>query len=224
MPAEASGNADASPVFFGQVLVEEGLLQTDELARLIRLQMETPPPERRAIGRMAVDHGHLTPERFLSLLHSHGSRLHLGELLVLRGLLSLPDLTRAIREQRESGELLGQVLLRLGFVGPAQLAKGLAEQCGVACMPISSLEVASDLTQWVNGRFARRYGIVPVVRHRRTLTVALWQPRSLAVAADLESSTALSIQVVLTTRREVEERIRQLYGEEDPERTGNQAA
>jgi hypothetical protein len=55
----------------------------------------------------------------------------LGELLVERGLLTEPQLERAISEQGRSGRLLGVILVESGLVGGGELARVLAEQHGV---------------------------------------------------------------------------------------------
>ncbi len=210
-PAPDTRDFPARTEFFAQILVEEGLLEPRDLRNLVRLQQDLPQGSRRPIGRLAVEQGFLDEGHLLALLDEHGRRLHLGELLVLRGLLPLSDLETAIREQK-TGEILGETLLRLGLISEEALAQGLAEQGGIAYVPISSIAPDPSLVAWVSARFAQANGIVPLACRRRTLTVALWRPQSLALSCELEQATGLHIQVVLTTRREVEERMEILYG------------
>ena len=197
--------------YFVQILMNESVLNRDSLRKLAQLQQSQPPDERRAIGRLAVDEGYLDESRFLALLDNNCRRLHLGELLVLRGLLKLIDLEHAIQEQRDGGGMLGEVLLRMELLTPSELAEGLAEQSGVAYVPIANIPPHEDLARWVNPGFAARNGVVPVGRQGRNLIVAVWQPRALAIAGDLEQATGLNVQVILTTRAEVENRILALY-------------
>jgi len=207
VPLEARGKS----IFFGQILVEEGALSPDDLRRLIQKQGEFTLDERRAIGWLAVREGLITESELLALLDRHGWRLHLGELLVMRGHLSLKDLTVAMQEQGRSGELMGEIFLRLGLVSERVLAEGLAEQCGVAYVPIAHIPPNPELSRWVNASFARTHGLVPLMRRGRSLTVALWEPRSLTVIRDIEQATGLHVHVILTTRGEVEERLKALY-------------
>ncbi len=62
---------------------------------------------------------------------SPGKRL--GELLMERGVLDRETLERALAEQRRRGgkELLGEVLISLGFVGNAELREALRAQAGM---------------------------------------------------------------------------------------------
>ena len=59
-------------------------------------------------------------------------RPRLGSLLVEKGLLSGEQLSTALVERAQTGELLGETLVRLGFVFEDELARALAEQVGVA--------------------------------------------------------------------------------------------
>jgi hypothetical protein len=198
-------------VFFDQILLDEGILRPEDLRRLMEQQRGMRPEDRRPIGWLAVAEGVLTEARLLALLDGHGWKLHLGELLVMRGHLALNDLNRAIDEQGRSGGWLGEILLRMRLVDDRSLAEGLAEQCGVASFPVANISPDPELARWINPSFARAHGMVPVHCRGRSLVVAAWQPRSLALASDIEQATGLAVCIVLTTRKEVEERIQAVY-------------
>ncbi len=205
--AEKSGAA-----FFGQILVEEGILRRDELRSLIRSQRALPLEERTPVGHLAVRMGHIGEARLLSLLDRHGCRLHIGELLILRRLLRPADLHRAMCEG-DGKEMVGEVLLRLGLIDPWALAEGLAEQTGIACIPIHRIPVTPELAKLVGAAFCVTRGIVPVACRDKCLVLALWRPQDLPATQEVEQVTHLQVLPVLTTRREIEERIRILYME-----------
>jgi hypothetical protein len=198
--------------FFGQILVEEGVLRRDELRSLIRSQRALPLAERASVGHIAVRMGHLGEGQLLSLLDRHGGRLHIGELLVLRRLLRPSDLHRAMCE-RGAEEMVGEALLRLGLIDPWALAEGLAEQTGIACIPIHRIPVTPDLARLIGAAFCVTRGIVPVACRHKCLVLALWRPQDLPATQEVEQVTHLQVLPVLTTRREIEERIRILYVE-----------
>jgi hypothetical protein len=209
----AGGSRRRRAAFFGQILVEEGVLRRDELRTLIRNQRDVAPEERLPVGQLAIQHGFMTESRLLSLLDQHGSRLHIGELLVMRRLLPPADLLRAMR-QRQPGELLGEALLRLGLIDPWALAEVLAEQTGIACIPIHRIPIAAELAKLVNATFCLTHGVVPVVVRDPSLVIAVWRPQDLVATEEVEWATGLQVLPVLTTRREIEERIRLIYGVE----------
>jgi general secretion pathway protein E len=61
--------------------------------------------------------------------------MRLGEILVERRGLSSEDLDRALRLQKESGERIGTMLVRLGMISERDLACALAEQLGLEPAP-----------------------------------------------------------------------------------------
>jgi len=208
---ETRAGDNRKPELFAQILVEEGILNPESLRRLVDRQQALPPEERRVIGRLAVDEGYLDESTFLALLDRCCHRLYLGELLVLRNLLTLHQLEQAMQEQTHTGELLGEVLTRAGYLTASALAGALAEQSGTVYIPIASIPPDPELARWVNRTFATVNGVVPITRKARNLVVAVWQPRALVIAADLEQATGLNVQILLTTKAEVEARIQALY-------------
>ena len=60
-----------------------------------------------------------------------GKTGRLGEVLIRRGLLTPAQLERALAQQRESGEILGAIVLKLGFVRPEALLDALSEHFGI---------------------------------------------------------------------------------------------
>ena len=211
------------PVFFGQILVEEGVLDSRQLRELIDRPRSYPEDARPPIGFLALEAGYLDEPRLLSMLDVHGRRLHLGELLVMRRLLSLEGLARAMREKHD-GELLGETLLRLRLIDPTALAEGLAEQCGVASVPIFRIPVDPALARFINAPYAVAHGIVPVALRGTSLVVAVWSPHSLELAEEVGRSGGVRIIPVLTTRAEVEDRIREIYTPSRSEEPESRAA
>jgi hypothetical protein len=75
--------------------------------------------------------------------------LPLGELLVERGLLSTIQLELALAEQRRTGLRLGEVLVSMGYVSEAALARMLLEQVGLSAPPEPPLEELAEQTEAV---------------------------------------------------------------------------
>jgi len=81
-------------------------------------------------------------------------RLQLGELLVEKGLITEVQLDEALSERREHGGLLGETLVRLGFIFEDELARTLAEQAGV---PFVNLD-ANPVDRYAAGTISRSLG------------------------------------------------------------------
>lgn len=111
--------------------------------------------------------------------------------------------------------MVGEALLRLGLIDPWALAEALAEQTGIACIPIHRIPITPDLAKIVGSSYCITHGLAPVACRDKCLVLALWRPQDLPAAEEVERVTCLQVLPVLTTRREILERIRILYLESD---------
>jgi predicted transglutaminase-like cysteine proteinase len=93
-------------------------------------------------------------------LASRFERNRLGELLVRRGVLSTTDLHRVLREQKGSGQTLGQILQSKGLASKSQIRTTLFEQaayrtiatCFTLFIGFSSFNVGSAKASSLNTR------------------------------------------------------------------------
>jgi hypothetical protein len=127
------------------------------------------------IRKFQVESGRVT------LAYSTEQKHMLGRLLIDRGLVSEPDLERALRAGQETGTRLGRVLTLVGAV-PEETVRDLLRQ------KIQNL--VAEALAWTDGRFVFEDGpgpkgrpLVPVtLRIRDALKAARAAPADLAVA------------------------------------------
>ena len=86
----------------------------------------------------------------------------LGALLVRKGLLTKERLDGALAERAQTGELLGQVLLRRGWIFEDELARVLAEQHDLEFLNLRSVGVDRRLLPLIPAEDGRRLLAVPV--------------------------------------------------------------
>src|SRR6266513_5193703 len=75
------------------------------------------------------------------ILPGQKPRLQLGSLLVEKGLITEAQLREALADRNVHGGLLGETLVRLGFVFEDELARVLAEQFGVPFVNLDTIPV-----------------------------------------------------------------------------------
>src|SRR4051812_10896162 len=124
-------------------------------------------------------------------------RFQLGELLIEKGLIDEAQLGEALVERRQRGGLLGETLVRLGFVFEDELARTLAEQAGV---PFVNLD-ANPVDRYATGTLPRQLGesllALPVrFTPEGDLVVAVSDPTDDTLMPQLE--LAANCPVVLT--------------------------
>lgn len=131
----------------------------------------------------------------------------LGELLLARGLLSTDQLRVALHEQKNTGQALDVVLVKLGFVTAGNLRDVLAERLGQQSICLQQLVVDAQALAWVPQQLARRHGIFPVSYDAadNSLLIASSNPDDIIAADQLRA--LLGEQIQLSWRRAVREEI-----------------
>lgn len=197
----------------GDILVEQGILQADELEKLLDVQSSQEAHRRRPLGQLAIEFGFLNDRQLRAILDQHGKRIRLGDLLVSRELITPQELDRALAVQEDEGGLLGEILMQLGSLEEEQLTEVLAHQCDLPYVPLDYRDDESaKLSSMINLGYALRNGVVPIAKIGRVLTVALWHPSAITLQDELEQSTGYSVRLVLDGRPAIYQRIRNVYG------------
>jgi hypothetical protein len=102
--------------------------------------------------------------------------VRLGDLLVSKGFITVEQLSQALVESRERGELVGRVLLRLGWVFEDELARTLAEQWKLPYVRLSSVGVDHQVMQLLPRDVGGRFAAVPVRFAEQGVLVAFADP------------------------------------------------
>ncbi len=119
----------------------------------------------------------------------------LGELLLQEGLIEPEQLNRALEEQRHSGERIGAVLIKLGYITDAALVEFLSRQFRVPAINPAGLSIPKDIVELIPPEIAMKYLAVPFGLIGHTLNVAMADPGNLFVIDDIRFLTRKNIQV-----------------------------
>ena len=136
----------------------------------------------------------------------------LGEILLAKKLISPQALEHALLEQKKSHELLGRVLIRLGYISERQLLEGLAEHLQLPIVNLQQLSVDDHAVHKVPVRFAWHYRCMPLRLKGKTLTLAMSDPLQMRPLDDLKVHYGLEADIVLSTDAEIQEAIQRYYG------------
>jgi type IV pilus assembly protein PilB len=137
----------------------------------------------------------------------------LGALLVEEGVLRPSELERALAAQRETGERLGEALVRLGAVDEDRIGRALARQLGLPFEP-PPLRPDPEAVKLVNGAFARRRKVVPLRLSGRSLVVAMEDPLDLSALDDIQFQSGRRVTATVTTSTALREGLRTAYDRE----------
>jgi type II secretory ATPase GspE/PulE/Tfp pilus assembly ATPase PilB-like protein len=136
----------------------------------------------------------------------------LGEILLARRLISPQALDQALKEQQQTGELLGQALIRLGCLTEHQLLEGLAEHLQLPIVNLKNIAIDPQVVKTVPARFAWHYRCMPMRLAGKTVTLAMSDPLQVRPVDDLKVHYGLEADIVLSTEAEIQEAIQRCYG------------
>jgi hypothetical protein len=157
-----------------------------------------------------------TAHAFPTEAHLREFKRKLGDLLLENRLLSLQHLQHAMEVQKQTGERLGDVLTRLGYVNEDELVPVLGAQLQVESRHIDTSRIRRDLLRLVPETVARELQIIPVSNEGGTLVVAAADPGSPATKNWVEQNLKPPVQLVLAGRQNLREAIDRAYAPAAP--------
>jgi type IV pilus assembly protein PilB len=139
------------------------------------------------------------------------SRRLLGALLVSQGALSPEELEEALQLQCDSGERLGEILVRLGKANEEEVWQALAGQLGLPFHP-PPLAPEATAVRVLPPALARRKRVLPLALTPREVHVALGDPLDLAVVDEIQFRTGRRVRTVVTTPSSLRSGLVAAYG------------
>lgn len=139
--------------------------------------------------------------------------IRLGDLLVDAGLITFDQLKIALSENKKTGEKLGSVLKRLGYITEDMLTDLLSKQLNIPKVNLIYLEPPLDLKKYISKSMAEENKIVPVKLENDVLTIAMEDPLNFFVIDLLKTELNLEIEVFIANEAHVNQWIKKIYYE-----------
>lgn len=130
----------------------------------------------------------------------------LGELLIGKGLLTPGQLDHALQEQRSTGELLGAILVRKGWVKEEDMLRTLGEQMGMPYVRLSDQGIDWTLAGRFPSALLTDHACFPLRIESEWLIVAIADPLDAWAISELEkeaSNRGRKLHLVLARAQEV---------------------
>ncbi len=110
---------------FGAYLVAIGSVPEPLLQKARTFQTQMPFMR---IGEILVSMQAIGFTDLLESLRAYRAQCKLGQLLIMEGIITKPQLENALRRQTDAGGLMGEILVDLGYCTAAQVQEALAIQ------------------------------------------------------------------------------------------------
>jgi type II secretory ATPase GspE/PulE/Tfp pilus assembly ATPase PilB-like protein/FixJ family two-component response regulator/RNA polymerase subunit RPABC4/transcription elongation factor Spt4 len=142
-------------------------------------------------------------------------RSQLGNHLVRLGHIQESDLEKALRIQKKAHKVLPKILVDMDVVDEATIIKVIENACQIGRVSPNEFQVPKALAALIPKEVCERNILVPLKKNGNELIVAMADPTDFNKLDDLKFITGLTIQPVVTTQKEIIEKLIDIYGEED---------
>ena len=136
----------------------------------------------------------------------------LGEILIKRRLIKPEQLTQALEIQKKEPGLIGEILLRLGFIEEVDIVVALIMQNNLPYIAINKYELNSEIVHLIPEDMARRFHAIALEKVDQTLSVVMEDPLSQEVRTSLEKVTKCRVTPFIATKSEIDRAINKWYG------------
>lgn len=142
----------------------------------------------------------------------------IGDVLKEAGLIDAFQLESALSHQRNWGGKLGSVLVELGFIQEAELARVLAEKLRLPYANLFDPEIPETVVHLIKPEIAKKYQVMPVKKDGKSLVLAMADPMDLEAMDAIRFVTGSNIKPALAMGFEIEDAIRKYYDHEPVKR------
>jgi len=119
----------------------------------------------------------------------------IGEHLIAQGTLSRDQLQIALHEQKDSRLMLGDILVRLGFIDESALTCILAERARIPSIDLATFAPDHELLARLPKHVAARCAAIPVRLTKNTLSVAMADPFDILALDELRRHFPRSMEI-----------------------------
>jgi len=140
----------------------------------------------------------------------------IGQILLVKKLITETQLEDALETQKKTGEKLGEVLIKKGFLDDSTLVELISYQRGFDTVSLSEIQDSIDPTvsNLISKDFAFKRKVFPFELDDTTLHVAMTDPRDISVIDEIRLLTGYNIKPYITTEKDIEDIIK-LYTSDD---------
>ena len=147
-----------------------------------------------------------------------GRKNTLADILISQRVLTKEQFDRCQEEQQKSGDLFGHVVLKLGLATEESIAKAVESHYNVPYVDLDHYIIDPQVIKLVPERLAREYKFLPLFETRKTLTIAIADPKNLFGIDEIRDRLGYEIEVTVSTESHILQALDKHYGcvQEDP--------
>jgi general secretion pathway protein E len=141
-----------------------------------------------------------------------GQKERIGQLLLKHTSLTDDQLEEALEIQKESGMLLGEILLKKNYIHPHDIIKVICHQVDIPYITdIKIEEIDPNLTANININYAKQHEILPILETEYSVTVVITDPFNFDAINDIQEIFKREVKLVVSSPLKVQDAINRVY-------------
>ena len=142
-------------------------------------------------------------------------RSQVGRLLLKKRLIRKEDLEKALAVQAKKNKILPLILSEMDIVDEATILKTIQSELGIDRVYPNEFTIPKALASLIPREICKNNLLVPLKRAEGRLIVAMADPTDYMKVDDLRFITGTPIQPVLSTQKEITEKLHELYDDNE---------
>ena len=135
----------------------------------------------------------------------------LGQLLMRAGIITEKQLNDALEVYRATGSPIGRVLVDLGYASQGAILSVMARQIGIEYIDFAERHPEPAAVSLVSRELAARYTLMPIQVDDGVLVVAMADPQNVLALDDLRIITGHDIRPAISTKEDILGAIEEYY-------------
>jgi type IV pilus assembly protein PilB len=140
-----------------------------------------------------------------------GRQKPLGQVLKEMELVNEGQIQEALSIQRKEGGVLGEILVKLGYVAREEILLALAAQMGMEVVDLGDMEIPPDVIDKVPTIMAKSYNVIPIKFENNVLTIAMANPHDVNIRDDLRHTLHCEVQGAVASEEAVMAALEKYY-------------
>lgn len=133
--------------------------------------------------------------------------LDLGTVLIEMGKITSDQINEALQIQKQNGEKLGEILVKLGYCTEVDIANAMARKFGYSAVSLNEIGIDIAAVSLITPEEAQKYQLLPIRKDGRTLLVAMKNPDDIVAIDDLQILTGYSVKPVIVSDSDLRDAI-----------------
>src|SRR5680860_16964 len=131
-----------------------------------------------------------------------------GQYLLANTYIDAQELAEGLKVTLESGEPIGEVLVRRGVLSKARLADAVRRYLGIPEISLNQVIIEPGIAGLIPEEMARRYNLIPFEQRSGIIKVAMSDPTYERALRDVRMFTGLEVEPVFAKTEEIQTAIR----------------